>query len=384
MQFRERTEAEWQEYWRQYWDKARSLANGRWDSIFRALAPALTDALNQGGKRHVACPVHGGKDGFRVFQQYHECGRAICNTCGHFHDGFDVLVWVNGWTPRQTVEAVMAYLTGDKRHRFADPVQRKLPPKKEAQPMRSNDEKRLSLNRTMQQVLPMSHPSAEPLRLYLARRGLAPPKSPAIMFHPRLAYSDGEKITGFHPAMIAVVQSASGDPVTIHRTYLDEHGRKANVEEAKKLMAYSDDLKIMVGAIRLMKPGRVLGVAEGIETALAASEGMGIPVWATVNATMMQYLVPPPEVEHIVIFSDKDRPTKQHPRGHGQEASRALMQRMWQMGKKAMAITPKGEIPDGRKSLDWLDVLNRDGARGFPSFDAIRCAMLEQVFGKAA
>nr|WP_314709039.1 primase-helicase zinc-binding domain-containing protein [uncultured Comamonas sp.] len=384
MQFRERTDAEWKEYWTQYWNKARSLAGGRWDAILRTLAPSLTDALNQEGKRHVPCPVHGGTDGFRVFKNYHESGRAICNTCGHFHDGFSVLEWANGWTRRQTVEAVMAFLTGDSSHRFTEPVQRQLPPKKVAKPTRSNDEKRESLNKTMQRVVPMSHPSAEPLRLYLARRGLAPLKSPSVMFHPRLAYSDGDRITGFHPAMVAVVQSATGDPVTLHRTYLDEDGRKADVAEAKKLMAYSDDLKILGGAIRLMKPGKVLGVAEGIETAYAASEGMGIPVWATVNATMMEHFVPPDEVELIVVFSDKDRPSEQHPKGHGQEASRALVGRMWAMNKKAMAITPKGEIPEGQKSLDWLDVLNRDGAKGFPSFEAVRRAMLEQVFGKAA
>ena len=175
----------------------------------------------------------------------------------------------------RTLAPSLAFLTGDSSHRFAEPVQRQLPPKKEAKPTRSNDEKRESLNKTMQRVLPMSHPSAEPLRLYLARRGLAPLKSPSVMFHPRLAYSDGDRITGFHPAMVAVVQSATGAPVTLHRTYLDEDGCKADVAEAKKLMAYSDDLKILGGAIRLMKPGKVLGVAEGIETAYAASEGMG-------------------------------------------------------------------------------------------------------------
>ena len=79
----------------------------------------------------------------------------------------------------------------------------------------------------------------------------------------------------------------------------------------------------------------------------------------------------------VIVFSDKDRPSKEHPRGHGQEASIRLVERMWAMGKKAMAITPKGEIPEGEKSLDWLDILNRDGVAGFPSYEAVQRAMLE-------
>jgi len=376
MHFNEMTEAEWKEYWNEYWRRTRELAVGRWEAIFRALAPALGPALEVEGRRHVACPVHGGKDGFRLFRDYHTAGRAICNTCGHFHDGFAVLKWVNGWTGKETVESVMATLTGDKNHDYAAP-RTPLPPKVEPVAKRSNEDLKKSLNWTMQKTVSPNSKEAEPLRLYLARRGLTPPQMKALSFHPRLAYSDGTEITGYHPAMLAVVQAVDGSPVTIHRTYLDSSGRKANVPEVKKMMSYPDDLKILGGAIRLAPAARVLGVAEGIETSYAAMEGMGIPTWATVNATMMAHFVPPEEVDMVIVFSDKDRPSKEHPRGHGQEASIRLVERMWAMGKKAMAITPKGEIPEGEKSLDWLDILNRDGVAGFPSYEAVQRAMLE-------
>ena len=98
------SDAEWQQYWKEYWDKARNLSNGRWGSILGSLAAQLSPALDAGGRRHVPCPVHGGTDGFRFFQNFEESGRAICNTCGHFHDGFAVLQWANGWSSREVLE----------------------------------------------------------------------------------------------------------------------------------------------------------------------------------------------------------------------------------------------------------------------------------------
>ena len=56
------------------------LSRGRWLDIFRAFAPALDDACLRVG-RHVPCPVHGGKDGFRLFEDAAETGGGICNTC---------------------------------------------------------------------------------------------------------------------------------------------------------------------------------------------------------------------------------------------------------------------------------------------------------------
>jgi len=159
--------------------------------------------------------------------------------------------------------------------------------------------------------------------------------------------------------------------VTIHRTYLTQDGKKAPVDSPKKLMSYPKDRKIIGGAIRLVDPGPVLAIAEGLETALAVLEGTGLPVWCAVNALLLENFVPPPGVERVVVFADKDRPTDQHPSGHGQEAAKRLVQRLWEMGIKASAIVPAGSIPPGQKSLDWLDILNRDGKAGFPTLMSI-------------
>ena len=97
------------------YDKGEVLkaANGRWKSIFLALAPSLKDAVSMNEKnpgRHVPCPVHGGVDGFRLFPHYQNTGSCICNSCGGRNNGFETLMWVNGWRFNECVNAVGAFL----------------------------------------------------------------------------------------------------------------------------------------------------------------------------------------------------------------------------------------------------------------------------------
>lgn len=55
---------------------------------------------------HVPCPMHGGKDGFRLFPDYAEVGSCVCNTCGSFRDGFETLEWLHGWGFAETLKRV--------------------------------------------------------------------------------------------------------------------------------------------------------------------------------------------------------------------------------------------------------------------------------------
>lgn len=48
-------------------ETVRPYLNGQWLQILAALVPELDAAIARKG-RHVACPVHGGRDGFRLFK----------------------------------------------------------------------------------------------------------------------------------------------------------------------------------------------------------------------------------------------------------------------------------------------------------------------------
>jgi len=348
--------------------EARLMAQGQWGGILAYLAPLLQPALDREG-RHVPCPVHGGTDGFRVFKDVDDSGGTVCNTCGFHADGFSTLMWVNGWDFSTTLRAVSEYVDAG----ISTPVPTKTVKKTkvEKNDVEENNRLRNSLNRVWNETISINDKDAEPVRLYLARRGISIKAPESLRFHPSLPYYDGDKKIGEFAAMIAMISGENGEPVTIHRTYLTAEGKKAAVESPKKMMAYPANRKLTGGAIRLGEVDRVMAVAEGLETSMAVLEGMKLPTWCAVNAHMLANMMPPKGVQQILVFADKDKSTDLHPKGHGQAAATQLVQRLWAMGIKASAFVPAGEIQQGEKSLDWLDILNRNGEAGFPTLQSI-------------
>jgi putative DNA primase/helicase len=337
-------------------------ACGRWERVLLTLAPPLKDAMERKGK-HVPCPVHGGRDGFRVFRDVDETGGGICNTCGSFANGFALLMWINGWDFGRAIREVAEQVGSRSR-------------KAKSRTEKSEDEiRREQLNRTWRESVPLSHSSAEPARLYLARRGLSVKVPESLRFHAALGYFDDNRLIANYPALIAQVTGHEGDAVTIHRTYLASDGRKAPVDAPKKLMRHPLARQLTGGAIRLVPAGNRLAVTEGIETALAVTEAIGIPTWATGNAHLLATFQPPAGIEQVLVFADKDRPSQQHPSGHGQEAARELVTRLWAMGIRAGAIAPALDIPEGRKGVDWLDVFVHQGKAGFPALGCVEQAL---------
>jgi phage/plasmid primase-like uncharacterized protein len=75
------------------------------------------------------------------------------------------------------------------------------------------------------------------------------------------------------------------------------------------------------GAVRLGPAGDVLGLAEGIETALAAMQLTGVPCWACLGSKRLARVAIPDCVLELHIFADNDEPgrlaaeqtTKAHP-----------------------------------------------------------------------
>lgn len=203
------------------------------------------------------------------------------------------------------------------------------------------------------QTLPVTED--DPVARYLRSRRLDV-VPPTLRYHPSLAYWEcepgGKPVkVGEFPAMLAQVQQEGPgvDPVTValHRTYLTAEGHKAPVNSPKKLTATSGDMRgaaIRLSPVAMVDGGWRLGVAEGIETALATTVCSRVPTWAAVSATGLKHFQWPRHPHELYIFGDNDR------NGVGQEAAKALHKRAHSHGVVAHVILP----PD--PGTDWADV----------------------------
>jgi putative DNA primase/helicase len=91
--------------------------------------------------------------------------------------------------------------------------------------------------------------------------------------------------------------------------------------------------------------GHGLGLAEGIETALAVAQGFGWrPVWAATSAGAVRTFPVLPGIECLTVFADADDP--------GIEAARASCRKWAAAGREAVLLAP----PDG----DWNDAARTD------------------------
>jgi len=328
----------------------KARAQGSWPAILAGLGIEARYLRN----RHGPCPACGGKDRFR-FDDREGHGTFYCNQCGS-GDGFHLLERVHGWNFPEALQSVARWLGMEVSSGHARPqprpVKRPSPPASSADPVKVERQRR-RLQQTWDEALPLWDRRALPARRYLVHRGLALAVYPdRLRLHPDLPYFDADgNETGRWPALLAVVSGMDGQPVTLHRTYLTTTGAKAPVGEVKKLMTYPGDRTLSGGAIRLFPAQPVLGVAEGIETALAVHQATGLPVWPVVSATLLAQFQPPAGVHEVLIWADLDRS------GAGQEAAAALAERRRADGLAVRILLPPGPIPTNAKGVDWLDVL---------------------------
>jgi hypothetical protein len=222
------------------------------------------------------------------------------------------------------------------------------------------ERKRERLRRTWSATVPLSDPAARPVRQYLAARRLAdivrdPPQ--ILRAHPALAYYDGHREVGLFPAMVCLFADKHGDGVTLHATYLNSDGSgKAPVRSPKKLLGVPVRGATRGGAIRLYPPkDGVLGVAEGIESALSLRFIQRIPTWATYCAANMEALRVPQGLKVLYIGVDIDE------NGKGESSARALANRLLQYAKPPRI---KLVLPDGQGPRDLNDELRNMRAAG--------------------
>ena len=312
-------------------NKLEDPALGKWPSI---LSSELTEAQLSG--RNSPCPIHdcGGKDRFR-FDNREGRGTWICTHCGA-GDGWSLLMKLTGKPFKDLADKI--------RHEY-ESVKPTIPVKPDPRPM---------LNRMWVEAESNSREVAE----YLMSRGLPAWMSfdPELRFHPRCAWSDGNN-HGYAPAMLARVYQ-DGKPQTLHRTFLT-----TDVPIRKMLMPHAGHLNgcyIPLGNFGNLPPNKdVLGVAEGIETALAARALLAHQnktinatpmVWPTYCASQLERFNKFDNVSRLLIFADNDGTFT------GQAAAFGLAKRAINFNMKCSVFIP----PNVQE--DFNDVVRRGGS----------------------
>jgi len=294
-------------------------ATGRWRDILVRLGVEPRFLVN----KHGPCPLCGGRDRFR-WDDRDGSGSYYCSGCGP-GPGLLLIRKLHGWN--------YATACGEVDKIIGSGAPRPTPAK-----VKDSPEVRLA---AIERVLAEAN-SPEIVDNYLASRGLLC-RSEALHGHPALAYHDDGGFRGRHPAVVAPVVGPGGEVQSAHRIYV------ADVPTRKKLMPAVATVK--GAAVRLFDYADELGVAEGVETAMAAHQMFCVPTWATISAGGMEAFTPPAGLSKLIIFADNDSSFT------GQRAGFALAHRL---RRERPEIEVEVSIPSQPES-DWLDVLNGDG-----------------------
>lgn len=278
--------------------------------------------------KHGPCPSCGGKDRFRFDNKGR--GAHYCSQCGA-GDGFKLIMKVIGCTFKDAFKRVLQ-AEGIERSELKPwvPAAKSAEHEAPAEPTRRV--------RTLLRESCSIEDCGAAID-YLLSRSLWPlPEGHQLRAHPSVEYWHERQTVGRFPALVAAVRDGDSQLVTAHVTYLTPEGAKLTEFETRKILS---PLTGRFGcAAQLMPAHDVLGIAEGIETALSATKLTGIPTWAALNTSLLTKFEVGPEVTKLVIFADRDIA--------GLEAATKLMEKLQEK------VQLEVRIP---KAKDWNDVL---------------------------
>jgi len=179
--------------------------------------------------------------------------------------------------------------------------------------------------------------NSSPAERYLSGRSIRE-YSPELRFDNQTPLGPRDRVR-FLPAMIAAVRTDLG-VIAVHRTFLDSKGSGlARFPQPRRALG-----SLGTGAVRLAPPrDGVLGLAEGIETALSAMQLFQVPCWATLGNERFGLVTIPESVRQLHLFIDHD--------AGGDLAEARAHAAYRQVQRQFITSRPKGF------GLDWNDVL---------------------------
>ncbi len=260
----------------------------KWPGILMALGVDESYLRN----KHSPCPACGVEKKWFRFDNKDGKGTWICNSCGS-GDGMALAIKITGKSFAETAKQIDVIIgTVEKSPR---------------QQITKRDPSIL-LKRIHSEL---KDPKGTVVEQYLISRNLSLPDKD-LFFHPSLGYYEDSKLVRKYPAMVAMFRNSKGKPISYHITFLTTSGEKAQVDSFRKIMTPVERLN--GGAIYIFdrfkgdyrEPPKSIGIAEGIETAIAAHLIYGMPVLAAANSNMLEQWEAPNDVTDVIVYGDND------------------------------------------------------------------------------
>lgn len=277
------------------------------------------------GKYLARCPFHADKTPSLAIDDNKGLWR--CHGCGAGGDSITFVMKANRLTFIEAAQLLAGYAGMTVEH---------------AAPEKSQDDDRHRVEAAGRIWREARDAAGTPVDAYLRRRGIAGELPATLRYHPALYHAPSGLAL---PAMVAAITRWPGKELTgIHRTYIDDTGRKASVASAKMMLGACRG-----GAVRLAPGGTEMAIAEGIETALSVQFATGLPTWAALSAGNLAALILPDKARALVIAADHDLS------GTGQREGRKAADKWTRDGRTVRIILPDAAGTDFNDTLTGAD-----------------------------
>jgi putative DNA primase/helicase len=332
--------------------KALDLARGNWEQYLSQF-PVFSEAIEKAPR---AAPCPSGNGSYRFFKTWQNDGGAISNSDGAFPNGLSLVTeYVFNGDFKEALKSVIQFFDGNRSDVPIPVTCRPVPQAKSYE--KTPEEKQVCVEKINKCFLHVRAACVSPeIGKYMQSRGLKGSYKSlpnTLGFNPVLYYGDDNVDSLKLSGMLGIMQDIDNNNITMHRTYLDpKTSLKAKVSQPKQVM--SSPISLNGLAIKLDQPVAmgddvILGVSEGIETALAIREATGIPMWACYNNFLLEAVKIPEHVTMVVIYGDQDKSLA------GQRSALKLAKRLMGEGKQVMLRIPTLDIDNGAEGIDWLE-----------------------------